>query len=246
MRYYQCDKYPIEFVLSENIDKHFDAHNHVRHYVLAVVMQGTIVIYLENREVACHRGDVFIIPPYTVHSVRQGKDVRLLSMCIGTSFVEDNDLEVAGKIIRDLLGDAVAQGIFGKEQKEKLQSFVWTVYALLDKELKEMDADIKFLADKIANHPEQELSIEALASDIFVSKYYLIRKFKGSVGMTPHQFCIQNRIRKSQGMLDEERTVSRIAAEMGFYDQSHFDKVFRRIVGVSPSEYVHSKKYIEI
>lgn len=107
-----------------------------------------------------------------------------------------------------------------------------------------MDAGIKILADKIAGHPERELPIETLAADIYVSKYYLIRKFRNSVGMTPHQFCIQNRIRKSQGLLDEERPISRIAAEMGFYDQSHFDKAFQRIVGISPSEYVRSKKQI--
>ena len=107
-----------------------------------------------------------------------------------------------------------------------------------------MDVGIKILANKITSHPEQELSIKTLAADIFVSKYYLIRKFKNSVGMTPHQFCIQNRIRKSQGLLDEEKTISRIAAEMGFYDQSHFDKAFQKIVGISPSEYIHSKKQI--
>ncbi len=70
MRYYQCDKYPIEFVVSENIDKHFEfPHNHVGHYVISVVMQGTVTVCLENREVACRRGDVFIIPPYAIHSV---------------------------------------------------------------------------------------------------------------------------------------------------------------------------------
>ena len=45
MQYYQCDKYPIEFVLSENIDKHFDSHNHVGHYVISVVMLGTVAVY---------------------------------------------------------------------------------------------------------------------------------------------------------------------------------------------------------
>ncbi|MDE6903489.1 MAG: AraC family transcriptional regulator [Lachnospiraceae bacterium] len=77
-------------------------------------------------------------------------------------------------------------------------------------------------AARMMQTPEQELSIETLAADIFVNKYYLIRK--------------------SQGLLDEEKAISRIAAEMGFYDQSHFDKAFQRIVGISPSEYVHSKK----
>lgn len=244
MRYYQCDKYPIEFVMSEKIDKHFGSHNHVGHYVISVVTQGTVTVCLENREVVCRRGDVFIIPPYAIHSVCQGRDARLLSMCIGTAFIKETDMETARRIVQDLLRNAAAQDIFGREQREKLLTSVRTVYGLRDNGRKEMDAGIKILADKITSHPEQELPIETLAADIFVSKYYLIRKFKSSVGMTPHQFCIQNRIRKSQGLLDEEKTISRIAAEMGFYDQSHFDKAFQKIVGISPSEYIHSKKQI--
>ena len=245
MQYYQHDKYPIEFVLSENIDKHFTSHNHVRHYVISMVMRGVVTAYLENREMACHRGDVFIIPPYTVHSVRQTKNTRLLSMCIGTTFIEDVDLENAEVIVQDLLRDAVKRGIFGDEQSEKLLASLRMVYSLRDQEWKVMDAGIKILTDKITSHPEQDLSIETLAADIYVSKYYLIRKFKNYIGMTPHQFCIQNRIRKSQGLLEAERTVGEISVEMGFYDQSHFDKAFRKIVGISPSEYIRSKNIMQ-
>lgn len=244
MQYYQCSKYPIEFVLSENIDKHFDSHNHVGHYVISVVMQGTVAVCLENEEVVCRIGDVFIIPPYAVHSVCQGRDACLLSMCVGTALIEETDLETAEDIVQELLLEIMEQGIFGREQREKLLASMRMLYFLRDNGRKEMDAGIKILADKIVSHPEQELSIETLAADVFVSKYYFIRKFKSSVGMTPHQFCIQNRIRKSQGLLDGEKTISRIAAEMGFYDQSHFDKAFQRIVGISPSEYICSKKQI--
>lgn len=245
MRYYQCDKYPIEFVLSENIEKHFDSHNHVGHYVISMVMRGVATVCLENREVLCRSGDVFIIPPYAVHSVRQERDACLLSVCIGTAFIEETDTRTAEDIFRELLGGAVEQGVFGEGQRGKLLTSVQAAYHLRDNGQKEMDAGIKILADKIISHPEQELPIETLAEDIFVSKYHLIRKFKSSIGMTPHQFCIQNRIRRSQRLLDGEKTISRIAAEMGFYDQSHFDRAFQRIVGISPSEYVHSKKQIK-
>lgn len=244
MRYYQCDRYPIEFALSENIDKQFDSHNHAGHYIISIVIQGTVTVCLENREKMCYGGDMFIIPPYVMNSVHQGTDACLLSMCVGTTFVEKTDLKTAEGIVQALLMKAMEQGIFGREQREKLQTSMRTVYLLRDCGRKEMDADIKILVDKITSYPEQELTIETLAADIFVSKYYLIRKFKNSVGMTPHQFCIQNRIRKSQGLLNEKKTISRIAAEMGFYDQSHFDRAFQRIVGISPSEYVHSKKQI--
>lgn len=241
MRYYQCEQYPIEFVVSENMEKHFVSHNHVRHYVISVVIQGTALVSLKNKEAVYRKGDVFIVPPYEVHAVRQGRDTRLLSMCTGTAFIEKNDLKTAEEIVQTLLEDAEAQGIFEAEQREKLFSSMKMVYCLRDRKRREMDADIKTLAEKMTGYPEQELPLETLAAELFVSKYYFIRKFKKSVGMTPHQFCIQNRIRKSQGMLDGKRTISEIAVEMGFYDQSHFDRAFRRIVGISPSEYADSK-----
>ena len=244
MQYYQCEKYPIEFVLSENIDKCFDCHNHVGHYVISLVMQGEVTVYLESRKLVCHEGDLFTIPPYAVHSVCQERDARLLSMCIGTAFAAETDSETAEVIVRKLLNDAVGQGIFGEAQKEKLLPFARAVFRGWDKGGKEMDTGIKNLADRITSHPEYELPIETLAADIFVSKYYLIKKFKRIVGMTPHQFCIQNRIRKAQSLLDAEQVICGVAAEMGFYDQSHFDKAFQKIVGISPSEYVGSKKVI--
>ena len=103
MRYYQCERYPIEFVLSENIDKCFDCHNHVGHYVISLVMQGEVTVYLESRKLVCHEGDVFTIPPYAVHSVCQGREARLLSMCIGTAFAAETDFETAEVIVRELL-----------------------------------------------------------------------------------------------------------------------------------------------
>lgn len=244
MRYYQCDTYPIEFVLSENIEKCFAAHNHVGHYVISVVMQGMVTVCLQGRELTCHRGDVFIIPPYAVHSVCQGRESCLLSMCMGTAFVENTPLETARDIVRKLSEDAVKQGVFGTEQKNILSACLEAAYALRRQGSKKMDADIKILADKIIRCPEQELTVDSLAADIFMSKYYFIRKFKSSMGMTPHQFHIQNRIRKAQRLLAAQKTVGTMAAEMGFYDQSHFDRAFHKIVGISPSEYLDSKRVI--
>lgn len=270
MQYYQSDQYPIEFVWSENIDKHFESHNHVGHYIISLVTQGVAAVHfcegqchagcgdagwipaacdgkmdLPNQKRKCYKGDLFIIPPYAMHSVYQKKNARLLSMCIGTSFVEETDYEAAEKILRNLLRDAVKQEVMTQEQAEKLRTAVQNVYCdreAVEKYRKEMDPGIKNLTDRLISYPERELPIEALAEDIFVSKYYFLRKFKSSIGMTPHRFCIQNRIRKSQSLLNAEKTIGEISAEMGFYDQSHFNKVFRRIVGISPSEYIRSKK----
>lgn len=273
MRYYQSDQCPIEFVWSENIDKNFESHNHVGHYIISLVTQGVAAVHfcegqcradcgdagwipaacdgkmdLPNQQWKCYNGDLFIIPPYAMHSVYLKKNTRLLSMCIGTSFVKETDYEAAENILRNLLMDVVKQGVITEEQGEKLRTAARNVYCdreAVEKYRKEMDPGIKTLTDRLISYPEREFPIEALAADIFVSKYYFLRKFKSSIGMSPHHFCIQNRIRKSQSLLNEEKTIGEISAEMGFYDQSHFNKAFRRIVGISPSEYIRSKKKLQ-
>lgn len=79
--------------------------------------------------------------------------------------------------------------------------------------------------------PECNNTIEQFASEVYVSKYHYIRVFKKIAGLTPHKFQIQNRIRKSQKLLLNKNTVADVSILLGFYDQSHFDKYFKKIVG---------------
>lgn len=102
MQYYQCDKYPIEFVVYENHDKHFEPHNHVGHYVISMIMQGVITVCLGNKEWACPEGSVFIVPPYVVHSMRQERNACLMSICIGTDFTEKTDIETVARIVQHI------------------------------------------------------------------------------------------------------------------------------------------------
>lgn len=61
-----------------------------------------------------------------------------------------------------------------------------------------------------------------MADATFMSKYNLIRIFKHEVGLTPHQFLLQNRIRKAQRLLETSATITEVALATGFCDQSHF------------------------
>jgi AraC-like DNA-binding protein len=49
---------------------------------------------------------------------------------------------------------------------------------------------------------------------------------------------MQNRIRKSQHLLAENSNIAEVALATGFYDQSHFIKCFKKIMNVTPSEYL--------
>ena len=73
----------------------------------------------------------------------------------------------------------------------------------------------------------------------------MIRKFKSHVGLTPHRFLIQNRIRKAQHLLQGGLQTADVAIESGFCDQSHFIKCFKKVAKVASKEYVQSLKSLD-
>ncbi len=90
---------------------------------------------------------------------------------------------------------------------------------------------------KLLEVPEVAISIEDMSNEICVSSFHMIRQFKKEIGLTPHQFQIQCRIRKAQKMLLNDKTVVEVALDMGFYDQSHFVRCFKKLVGMTPASY---------
>ena len=93
-------------------------------------------------------------------------------------------------------------------------------------------------------YPECKLTVEEMAQNVCLSKYHFIRSFKAEAGLTPHQFQIQNRIRKAQRLIHEADTITEAALTTGFRDQSHFIKQFEKYVGLPPLTYKSSSGVI--
>ena len=96
------------------------------------------------------------------------------------------------------------------------------------------------LKKRILQSPEDEYTIDNMAKSVCVSPYHMIRQFKNVYGLTPHQFILQSRIRKAQRLLETGNSVIEVALATGFCDQSHFDRCFHKIVGLTPNEYKQS------
>ena len=86
----------------------------------------------------------------------------------------------------------------------------------------------------------KNVSLEELASLAHLSPYHLARVFKEEVGLPPHAYQTQARVRRAKDLLLRGWPVSRVAREAGFFDQSHFARHFKRLVGVSPGSYVRN------
>lgn len=92
------------------------------------------------------------------------------------------------------------------------------------------------ICDFINSNLGQNISLETLAEMAGLSVNHFARAFKQTVGMPPHSFVLQRRIEHARNMLrNTELPVSEIALSVGFSDQSHLARHFRRITGISPS-----------
>lgn len=98
-------------------------------------------------------------------------------------------------------------------------------------------ARLDALRQALELHPEECLSMDEMAGMAHMSKYELIRSFKRQVGLTPHQFQLQNRIRGAQRRLLCAPSLTEVALNAGFCDQSHFIRQFKRHVGMTPAAY---------
>jgi len=97
---------------------------------------------------------------------------------------------------------------------------------------------LKQAIEYINTHLGENLSLAAMAAALHISPYYFCRLFKQSTGMSPHRYLMQQRLDRAKQLLRlPELTVTRIAIECGFANQSHFAKYFRRHTGVSPTQF---------
>lgn len=85
--------------------------------------------------------------------------------------------------------------------------------------------------------PDQPTTVRELANLSGVSRFQLIRSFAREVGMTPHAYLVQTRVRLARRLLAAGRSLAQAAAEAGFSDQSHMTRAFVRQIGVTPGTY---------
>jgi AraC family transcriptional regulator len=92
--------------------------------------------------------------------------------------------------------------------------------------------------DYIGDNLDENLSLSTLADIAGMNLFYFARLFKQSTRMSPHQYVLDQRIQRAKQLLrNSPITIFEASVRTGFVDQAHFTKVFRRLVGVTPTQY---------
>jgi AraC-like DNA-binding protein len=91
--------------------------------------------------------------------------------------------------------------------------------------------------DRLADELQAPPSLASLAAELGLSRYQLLRAFRTSMGIPPYAWLAQHRVHRARGLLESGLRPAEVAGLVGFADQAHLTRWFRRVLGVTPAAY---------
>lgn len=102
---------------------------------------------------------------------------------------------------------------------------------------KKDNKQIKKAKEMIYAKVEDVLSLDEICKELAMSKFQFIRLFNANTGITPYQYFIFCKVNRAKQLLEKNNDIYLAIAECGFVDLSHLNKYFKRIYGITASEY---------
>lgn len=244
IRYLYNSKTGIELIYCVNSTISYPLHNHISVLTIGIVLDGSVILTTNRDTRTYNKNDTFAILPYVPHSISADNNYTMLSLCIDKNIARQYSTNIVQNNIITMLTNTLNMKKISHYQIIRLLNCLDILTDFSDYRYDNQNPFINDLKRQLELYPESRLSIEEMAKKAFVSKYHFIRSFKAEVGLTPHQFQIQNRIRKAQRLMHKAETMTEVALTTGFCDQSHFIKQFEKQVGLPPLIYKMSSDII--
>ena len=234
------------------VDHAYPAHTHDA-WTVFTVDEGSIAYDLEHRQRGVGGSRVTLLPPHVVHDGRPaGRDgYRKRVLYVGTEVLGEH---LIGPAVDepDVVDAALVRGFrtLHRALADPGDAFeAETVFALVAARL----------VDHLGGRPADETPVDdSIAEDLrdlldarlFVgvtlaetgrildaSPAHLVRSFTRRFGISPHRYVIGRRIDVARSRLLEGQPLARVAVDVGFHDQAHFTKHFKRHLGTTPARY---------
>ena len=226
-----------ELTYFHNRKDFWQLHSDPLEYQILLVFDGDLLVRYKRNTVVLHPDDFLVIPPHKEHSEWSDDAVSVLSLGVKKKAVEQDGAMVLN-LIDDIAEKLQQRGMLEAKHivtLSKAASQILYVFRNQEDECSEFVAEAREILEK---WPERDISLDKMAELVRTCRGHLVRTFKKEVGLTPHQYQIQNRVRMATRLLiDTDITINTVRQECGFYDISHFKRHFFRLLGMSPYEF---------
>jgi len=249
----------LKFVETSEHDLAYGPHLHDFMEIIWV-RHGTCEIISHDSHCAMRRGDMAIILPNEVHAGGGcGKPFRfttlhiprdLLIALFGANYKQEHcslqkapvlllDGNAAESLYRDLV-DTLPNTLSLGDQLTCLQNVLGRLFqtrkaaALPGISLVDRHPAVMQVLSVINREFMEPIDFRRLAAEVNLHQHYLISLFKAITGIPPHQYQIALRVELGRSLLDSDQPLSRVACMAGFADQSHFNRHFKRVYGLTP------------
>jgi AraC family transcriptional regulator len=180
-----------------------------------------------------------------------GHDDRLGKVHISQQFaIEDRQLSaLLTTMLAEVEAGCPAGHLYGESLSLALATYLLNRYPARApgreaRMLKLSPAQVQRLRDYVQTHLSRELTLAELAGVVRLSANHFTVLFKNTVGFTPHQYVLRERIRAGMRLLASGRvSIVEVALTLGFSSQSHFTMVFRGAIGLTPRQYQQKRRW---
>lgn len=237
------------------VDSEFTPHKRECH-IVAYIKQGEVALTYREKTHIIKQGEALVIPAGELHSFHT-KDKHtpvILFHYIDTLSVLNSDSELLMPVVKDatetksvakqfspFLFEQLDSSIEESEYNQWLIKFIACLSDSLDSHVKSKNIKVQTLVDAktyIQSNLNEAISLTELSKELKIDKWQLSRKFKPVFGVTLFQHIHASRVVKAKEMLSQRHSITDVALECGFCDQSHLTRYFKRFAGMSPNKWV--------
>jgi AraC-like DNA-binding protein len=101
------------------------------------------------------------------------------------------------------------------------------------------------VCEYLTAHLSDTISLDDLAAFAQMPPFRLLRTFRAQFGLPPHAYQNQLRLYRAKRLLSQGHPIAQVAIDTGFTDQSHLNRHFKRIFGVTPGQYQRGCKNVQ-
>lgn len=210
-------------------------------YTLIVVEDGSIIYEFQDKRFKVDEAEAFLVAPYMIHRNTIAQPTTYKALFLPQEYVEGmGQHKIMTQIVKypDVVDRIV--DLFNKiklnHSKIELLEIACGIAASIHHPQTANDDDSPSDGNTIPTI-DYGLTIKELAQEAHLSKFHFQRKFKKNYGLTIGQLKQQEKTTKAKALLETGKLSTDVAYELGFFDQSHFIKYFRKMWATTPKQF---------